>query len=147
MGLPNLFGCFAAEEEQPRRPKFDRSMISGPSDFRHTGHIGSGDGAGALATVKNQMGSKGSTEGSASTSAAVAGAIDLAEAQKKFGTSAAEANAEAEAATVSGTPATDSAAPEQSVPPPASAPEADAPPAAEPKPEEGEPLKPEGHTD
>eukprot|EP00045_Choanoeca_perplexa_P003964 m.34612 g.34612 ORF g.34612 m.34612 type:complete len:138 (+) comp12325_c0_seq1:310-723(+) len=92
-----LFPCLTVEEEQPRR-RFDKSMIGDPADFRHTGHIGSGDTSQALSTVKTQMGSKGGDpEGSTpeasagpSTSPAVAGAIDLSEAQAKFGNTSTE---------------------------------------------------------
>eukprot|EP00730_Choanoeca_flexa_P007785 TRINITY_DN12391_c3_g8_i1.p1 TRINITY_DN12391_c3_g8~~TRINITY_DN12391_c3_g8_i1.p1 ORF type:complete len:153 (+),score=27.15 TRINITY_DN12391_c3_g8_i1:264-722(+) len=84
-----LFPCLTVEEEQPRR-RLDKSMIGDPADFRHTGHIGSGDTSQALSTVKTQMASKGGDQeadiqAAASTSAAVAGAIDLADAQAKFG--------------------------------------------------------------
>lgn len=56
-----LFGsCF--KEPEPKRPKIDRSMIGDPTNFQHTGHIGSGD-MGALGSqlpsVEQQMKSKG----------------------------------------------------------------------------------------
>ncbi|KXJ27156.1 CDC42 small effector protein 2-A [Exaiptasia diaphana] len=39
------FPCCLTSRPQPRpaRPRIDRSMIGLPTNFRHTGHIGSGD--------------------------------------------------------------------------------------------------------
>lgn len=45
--------CFAAPE--PKRPKFDRSMIGKPTDFKHTNHFGRDTDATAL----DSLGGKG----------------------------------------------------------------------------------------
>lgn len=64
-----------AEEAPPPRKRIDRSMIGLPTNFRHTGHIGSselgnnnnGNGGGNnLVTVQTQMQSKGGYENSTS---------------------------------------------------------------------------------
>jgi len=54
-----LFSCVAEQEqEQRRRPRIDRSMIGQPTDFRHTGHVGSTD-LGSISSLQNQMRGKG----------------------------------------------------------------------------------------
>ncbi|XP_069102948.1 CDC42 small effector protein 2-like isoform X1 [Argopecten irradians] len=62
------FTCCIAEQPQPqkRRRRIDPSMIGQPTDFRHTGHIGSRDiGNGisssnsTMSEVQSQMSSKG----------------------------------------------------------------------------------------
>ncbi|XP_020898890.1 CDC42 small effector protein 2 [Exaiptasia diaphana] len=57
------FPCCLTSRPQPRpaRPRIDRSMIGLPTNFRHTGHIGSGDMASGtdLNQVQSQMQSKG----------------------------------------------------------------------------------------
>lgn len=50
---------------QQRVRRIDRSMISSPTNFQHTGHIGSGDvdmGNSHLRAIQNQMQSKGGYE-------------------------------------------------------------------------------------
>lgn len=61
------FTCCWTEQPQPkRRRRIDRSMIGEPTNFRHTGHIGSGDmhtgGGSNLTAIQNQMRSKGGYE-------------------------------------------------------------------------------------
>lgn len=62
------FTCCWNEQPQPkRRRRIDRSMIGEPTNFRHTGHIGSGDmhtnGDNVhLTAIQNQMRSKGGYE-------------------------------------------------------------------------------------
>lgn len=54
--------------QQARR--IDRSMIGSPTNFQHTGHIGSGDvdmGNSHLRAIQNQMQSKGGYETAFST--------------------------------------------------------------------------------
>ncbi|XP_061170486.1 CDC42 small effector protein 2-like [Saccostrea echinata] len=63
-GLFSLMTCCIAEQPQPtRRRRIDATMIGNPTDFRHTGHIGSGEVASkqnvCLASMQNQMSSKG----------------------------------------------------------------------------------------
>ncbi|MBN3290127.1 C42S2 protein, partial [Polypterus senegalus] len=57
------FSCCIAEQPQPkRRRRIDRSMIGEPMNFVHTTHVGSGDmsnGLGTVATLQEQMKSKG----------------------------------------------------------------------------------------
>ncbi|XP_074661645.1 CDC42 small effector protein 2-like [Tubulanus polymorphus] len=61
------FRCCITQQPQPkRRRRIDRSMIGQPTDFRHTGHIGSGDmenGAGPhktnFSSLQTQMSGKG----------------------------------------------------------------------------------------
>ncbi|KAL1461847.1 hypothetical protein WDU94_013714 [Cyamophila willieti] len=54
------------KRHQVRRPmRIDRSMIGEPTNFQHTGHIGSGDvelGNSRLRAIQNQMQSKGGYE-------------------------------------------------------------------------------------
>ncbi|XP_068711588.1 CDC42 small effector protein 2-like isoform X2 [Montipora capricornis] len=59
------FPCCVAEQPQPRRRRIDRSMIGMPTDFKHTGHIGSGDMASGsdLGSIQGQMQSKGGYQG------------------------------------------------------------------------------------
>lgn len=64
-GLFSLMTCCLAEQPQPtkRRRRIDATMIGNPTDFRHTGHIGSGEMATkqnvCLSSLQNQMKSKG----------------------------------------------------------------------------------------
>ncbi|XP_012941630.1 CDC42 small effector protein 2 [Aplysia californica] len=60
------FPCCIGGQPQPKRrprPRLDPSMISLPTDFRHTAHVGSGDVSSSpnvsLHSVQNQMSSKG----------------------------------------------------------------------------------------
>uniref|UniRef100_T1J842 RING-type E3 ubiquitin transferase n=1 Tax=Strigamia maritima TaxID=126957 RepID=T1J842_STRMM len=58
------FTCCVTEQPQAgkHRRRIDRSMIGEPTNFRHTGHIGSGDiqlGQSHLTAIQNQMASKG----------------------------------------------------------------------------------------
>lgn len=62
------FNCCVTQQPPRRRPRrIDRSMIGQPTDFRHTGHIGSADVGGSeagseddqLNTIQTQMKSKG----------------------------------------------------------------------------------------
>ncbi|XP_065187971.1 CDC42 small effector protein 2-like [Sycon ciliatum] len=61
--LGTICPCLKAEEPPPRRKKIDRAMIGEPSNFVHTGHIGSGDMGGgassALSEIQQRMESKG----------------------------------------------------------------------------------------
>ena len=74
--LVQMFKCCVADEphhhhHHPGRRRIDRSMIGNPTDFRHTGHIGSADLMGAaepkqqtqqtdpLTLLQSQMRSKG----------------------------------------------------------------------------------------
>ncbi|KAJ9593442.1 hypothetical protein L9F63_015009, partial [Diploptera punctata] len=55
---------------QQRVRRIDRSMIGSPTNFQHTGHIGSGDvdmGNSHLRAIQNQMQSKGGYETAFST--------------------------------------------------------------------------------
>ncbi|XP_023720585.1 CDC42 small effector protein homolog isoform X2 [Cryptotermes secundus] len=55
---------------QQRVRRIDRSMIGSPTNFQHTGHIGSGDvdtGNSRLRAIQNQMQSKGGYETAFST--------------------------------------------------------------------------------
>ncbi|XP_071942102.1 CDC42 small effector protein 2-like isoform X2 [Antedon mediterranea] len=62
------FGCCVAQQppSSKRRRHIDRSMIGLPTDFRHTGHIGSGEmstsGNQGLNALQTQMSSKGGYE-------------------------------------------------------------------------------------
>jgi len=55
-----LFSCVAEQEQDQRRrrPRIDRSMIGKPTDFRHTGHVGSSD-LGSITSLQSQMRGKG----------------------------------------------------------------------------------------
>jgi len=61
--MPWAWPCCGEEEpKRPARPKIDRSMIGQPTNFQHTGHIGSGDMGSLgsqLPTVELQMKGKG----------------------------------------------------------------------------------------
>eukprot|EP00037_Helgoeca_nana_P007934 m.71384 g.71384 ORF g.71384 m.71384 type:complete len:112 (+) comp18624_c0_seq1:175-510(+) len=60
--MPWACPCVSQPEPAPRRPKIDRSMIGQPTNFQHTGHIGSGSLAGnsqTLPAAQSQMSSKG----------------------------------------------------------------------------------------
>lgn len=63
------FNCCIAEQPQPkRRRRIDRSMIGEPTNFVHTGHVGSGDlfsGMNSVNSIQNQMQSKGGYGGEA----------------------------------------------------------------------------------
>ncbi|XP_014250398.1 CDC42 small effector protein homolog [Cimex lectularius] len=69
-----LFSCCINQpahqrKRQQRRGRIDRSMIGEPTNFRHTGHIGSEDvdlGNTQLHAIQNQMQSKGGYETSVS---------------------------------------------------------------------------------
>jgi len=76
-------GLFQSKPLPPSRPRIDRSMIGNPTNFQHTGHIGSGD-TGAAGTMKAQMQSKGG-HGSTDDGPVVINALPLDEAQKRFG--------------------------------------------------------------
>jgi len=58
--------CFRPQTQEPvrQRRRIDRSMIGEPTNFVHTGHIGSGDvssqnGAEKVSTMQDQLKSKG----------------------------------------------------------------------------------------
>lgn len=56
----------AASQQQPRL-RIDRSMIGAPTNFQHTGHIGTGDldmASAHLNAIQNQMQGKGGYEAS-----------------------------------------------------------------------------------
>lgn len=68
----NLFACLSLQRKrvQQRVRRIDRSMIGSPTNFQHTGHIGSGDvdtGNSRLRAIQNQMQSKGGYETAFST--------------------------------------------------------------------------------
>lgn len=77
-------GLFNSKQPPPRRPRIDRSMIGQPTNFQHTGHIGSGD-TGAAGTMKSQMQSKGGHGDAGHGGPAVVNALPIEEAQKRFG--------------------------------------------------------------
>ncbi|XP_067941570.1 CDC42 small effector protein 2-like [Watersipora subatra] len=60
--------CFRPQPQEPvRRRRIDRSMIGEPTNFVHTGHIGSGDMASGnsgdkVSTMQDQLKSKGGYE-------------------------------------------------------------------------------------
>lgn len=64
MSFGACFGARSRATEQRRR-RIDRSMIGMPTDFKHTGHIGSGDMASGsdLGSIQGQMQSKGGYQG------------------------------------------------------------------------------------
>lgn len=65
----------ADDGRQKARRKIDRTMIGEPMNFRHTGHIGTGDMMGQsdqLHVVQKQMQSKGGYDGTAMSSTTVA---------------------------------------------------------------------------
>jgi hypothetical protein len=67
----SCLSCIGAEEAPPPRKRIDRNMIGLPTNFRHTGHIGSSDlgssdnggggggGGNNINSVQTQMQSKG----------------------------------------------------------------------------------------
>ncbi|XP_046658980.1 CDC42 small effector protein homolog [Homalodisca vitripennis] len=58
------------KRQRQQRRRIDRSMIGEPTNFQHTGHIGSGDvevGNSRLRAIQNQMQSKGGYETSFTT--------------------------------------------------------------------------------
>lgn len=58
------FSC-CVTQPQKRRHRIDRSMIGNPTNFQHTGHVGSGDidmPNEHLRALQNQMRSKGGYE-------------------------------------------------------------------------------------
>ncbi|KAG8331962.1 hypothetical protein J6590_031207 [Homalodisca vitripennis] len=60
----------ARKRQRQQRRRIDRSMIGEPTNFQHTGHIGSGDvevGNSRLRAIQNQMQSKGGYETSFTT--------------------------------------------------------------------------------
>lgn len=75
-------GLRASKPVPPRRPKIDRSMIGEPTNFQHTGHIGSGD-MGAAGGMRAQMQSKGGHADGALPNGV--NAIPIQEAQRQFG--------------------------------------------------------------
>ncbi|KAL1130286.1 hypothetical protein AAG570_013224 [Ranatra chinensis] len=69
-----LFSCClnqpSQQQKRHQRRRIDRSMIGEPTNFQHTGHIGSGDvelGNTRLRAIQNQMQSKGGYETALST--------------------------------------------------------------------------------
>ncbi|XP_076356388.1 CDC42 small effector protein Spec2 [Tachypleus tridentatus] len=57
------FTCCMTDQPPPkRRRRIDRSMIGSPTNFRHTAHVGSGDGSAQVNRLQNQMASKGGYE-------------------------------------------------------------------------------------
>ena len=69
-------------DEQPpprRRPRIDRSQIGLPTNFQHTGHIGSGEVASGfdVRQVQDSMQSKGGYEASQGNNDATPAGIDL----------------------------------------------------------------------
>ncbi|CAB3369309.1 Hypothetical predicted protein [Cloeon dipterum] len=57
--------CVTQHQRPPPRRRIDRSMIGNPTNFQHTGHIGSGDisrDTGRLNALQSQMQSKGGYE-------------------------------------------------------------------------------------
>jgi len=64
------FPCCVDDQPPPRRrPKIDRSQIGLPTNFQHTGHIGSGEVASGFDVhqVQNSMQSKGGYSESGAT--------------------------------------------------------------------------------
>lgn len=60
--MSNVFiQCFKPQEPPVPRRVIDRSMIGNPTDFKHTGHVGSNDvGEGSdLKSMESQMQTKG----------------------------------------------------------------------------------------
>ncbi|CAH0773344.1 unnamed protein product [Bemisia tabaci] len=57
------------QKRQRGRVRIDRSMIGAPTNFQHTGHIGSMDvgNSGVYKVIENQMKSKGGYEPSSTT--------------------------------------------------------------------------------
>lgn len=57
----SCLSCLGAEEPPPRpRRRIDKNLIGLPTNFQHTGHIGSSDyGQADLGSVQTQMQSKG----------------------------------------------------------------------------------------
>ncbi|XP_077993319.1 CDC42 small effector protein 2-like [Glandiceps talaboti] len=58
------FTCCITQQPQQKRRRIDISMIGEPTNFVHTGHIGSGDvaspqGPSQIGTIQTQMKSKG----------------------------------------------------------------------------------------
>lgn len=56
-----LFGSCVQEQPPPsdRRPRIDRSQIGQPTNFRHTGHVGSSDIGTGLDALQGQLAGKG----------------------------------------------------------------------------------------
>eukprot|EP00051_Salpingoeca_urceolata_P003599 m.59030 g.59030 ORF g.59030 m.59030 type:complete len:98 (-) comp12927_c0_seq1:408-701(-) len=88
--LPWNCACISGDDEPQRRSKIDRSMIGQPTNFQHTGHIGSNDMGTSvtLTSVKTQMESKGGAGDNAAPTEAAATpgirAISLEEARAKL---------------------------------------------------------------
>lgn len=64
MGTLMCFKSCIAEPPQPPRRRIDRTMISNPTNFRHTTHVGSGDLmtnglANKMSNIQDEMSSKG----------------------------------------------------------------------------------------
>ncbi|XP_070535553.1 CDC42 small effector protein 2-like [Ptychodera flava] len=56
------FTCCITQQPQQKRRRIDITMIGEPTNFVHTGHIGSGDmasGGGQVGVIQTQMKSKG----------------------------------------------------------------------------------------
>jgi len=64
--MGQMFTCCMVGQDQhnnrPRRPRIDRSMIGQPTDFRHTGHIGTTDVLNNASDSQNQNNSKQSAD-------------------------------------------------------------------------------------
>lgn len=58
----SCFGGGAASTQTKKKPRIDKSMIGEPTNFEHTGHIGSSD-MGQMSSVSAQMQSKGGHTG------------------------------------------------------------------------------------
>lgn len=60
-------GARSKRQRPQQRLRIDRSMIGAPTNFQHTGHIGSGDldmASAHLSAIQNQMQGKGGYEAS-----------------------------------------------------------------------------------
>eukprot|EP00035_Acanthoeca_spectabilis_P021447 m.438285 g.438285 ORF g.438285 m.438285 type:complete len:100 (-) comp18219_c0_seq1:245-544(-) len=97
--MPWACPCVGQPEPQPRRPKIDRSMIGEPTNFQHTGHIGSASlhsgNAMTLPAAQSQMSSKGGhVEGGNLSNSLVHSAIPIVKSDDGAdGTAAAASNA------------------------------------------------------
>ncbi|CAB3369311.1 Hypothetical predicted protein [Cloeon dipterum] len=63
--VETMISCTLSFQRPPPRRRIDRSMIGNPTNFQHTGHIGSGDisrDTGRLNALQSQMQSKGGYE-------------------------------------------------------------------------------------
>jgi hypothetical protein len=118
MGFPLPWHCMTQPEprknQRPNRPRIDISKIGQPTNFQHTGHIGTTEigGPATMSTAKTQMQSKGGGASEPSSPMAVgsplsspapvsgpaSNALSIEEAQKLFGAKKAAAAAAAAAA-------------------------------------------------